>query len=137
MAEKAEFAAHLAPGVTNPVWHLEVPTLQTHLHPALGYHMHGVDDAESSTAQRSEERYACHAPEDELEIEVIGDVFAVVGFADCHGEYSIQDHPYEDHVRTDGTIVVLLVSGFADAVLGDFESVPEIAQGFVVAGVDV
>lgn len=120
MAEKAEFAANLAPCVTNPVWHLEVPTLQIHLHLTLSYRMHSVDDAERTTAQRSEQRYACHAPEDELEIEVISDVFAVIGFADCHGEYSIRDHPCEDHVRTDGTIVVLLLSGFADAILGDF-----------------
>ena len=62
---------------------------------------------------------------------------AVIGFADGHGEYSVRDHPHDDHVCADGAIVILLLSGFADAVLGDLESVPEIAQGFVVAGVDV
>lgn len=50
MAEKAELAADLAPCVTDPVWHLEMATLQSHLHPALCYHMHNIDDAERTTA---------------------------------------------------------------------------------------
>ena len=127
MAEEAEFAADLAPCVTNPVWHLEVPTLQTYLHPTLCYHVHNVDDTERTTTQGSKQRYASHTPQNEFEIEVISDVRAVVGFADCHGEYGIRDHPHDDHICTNGTIVVLLLSGFADAVLGDFESVPKIA----------
>ena len=99
--------------------------------------MHNVDNAEGTTAHCSKQRQASHAPQDEFEVKVVRDVRAVIGFTDCHGEYSIRNHPYHNHVCTDSAIVVLLLSGFADAVLGDLESVPEIAQGFVVAGVDV
>ena len=137
MAEKAELAANFAPCVANPVRHLEVPTLQSHLHLTLRYHVHSIDDAERTTAHCSEERDAGHTPENEFEIEVTGDVCAVVCFANCHGEYGIRNHPHDDHVCTDGTIIVLLLSGLADAVLGDFKSVTEIAQSLVVAGVDV
>ena len=137
MAEKAELAADLASCVTNPVWHLEVPTFQSHLHLALRYHVHGIDHAERTAAQCSEQRYASHTPKNEFEVEVTGDVGAVVGFADRHGEYSIRYHPHDHHVCTDRAIIVLLLSGFADAVLGNFKSIPEIAQGLVIAGVDV
>ena len=137
LAEKAELAANLASCVTNPVWHLEVPTFQSHLHLTLRYHVHGIDDAERTTAHCSEQRYASHTPKNKFEIEVTGDMRAVVGFADRHGEYSVRNHPHDHHVCTDGTIIVLLLSGFADTVLGNFKSIPEIAQGLVIAGVDV
>lgn len=99
--------------------------------------MHDIDDAESAAPQGPEERHGRDGPQNEFEIEITADVGAVVGLADGHGEDSIGHHPCDDHVGADGAVVVFLLLGLRDTVLGDFESVSKIAEGFVVAGVDV
>ena len=99
--------------------------------------MHDVDDAEGAAAERAEEGQAGDAPEQELEVEVAGDGRAVVGLANGHGEHGVGDHPGDDHVSAHGAVVVLLLLGLADAGGGDLEPVAEVAQGLVVAGVDV
>lgn len=99
--------------------------------------MHNVDNSKSTTPKRSKYRHGSDAPKYELEIEVVGDVGAIVGLADGHGKDSICNHPRDDHVRTYSAVVVFLLLGFADAILVDLESVTEITQSFVVARVDV
>ena len=99
--------------------------------------MDDVDDAKSAAAQGAEDGHRSDGPEDELEVEIAADVRAVVGLADGHGEDRVGDHPRHDHVGSHRAVVVFLLLGFRYAGLGHFESIPEIAQGLVVAGVDV
>ena len=99
--------------------------------------MNDIDDAKSPAAQSTENGHRSHGPEDELEVEILADVRAVVGLADGHGENGVGDHPGDDHVGSHGSVVILLLLSFRDAALRHFESVAEIPQGFVVAGVDI
>ena len=99
--------------------------------------MDDIDDAKSAATQSSEDRNCCHAPQDELEVEVVTDGRAVVSFADSHGQNGVGYQPYDDHVSAYGPVVVFLLLSFADTRTGDFKSVPQIAESFVVAGVDV
>ena len=62
---------------------------------------------------------------------------AIVGLTDSHGEDRIRNHPGYDHVCAHSTVVVFLLLGFADTGFGHFEAVAEVAQGLVVAGIDV
>ena len=99
--------------------------------------MDDVDNPKGTAAARPEQRHRRDRPEDELEIEVVGHVGAVIGLADSHCKDCIGDHPGDDHVRAHAAVVVLLLLKLAHAVLCDFEPVAEVAQRFVVAGVDV
>ena len=99
--------------------------------------MNDIDDAKSAAPQSTENGHGSHGPEDELEVEILADVRAVVGLADGHGENGVGDHPGDDHVGSHGSVVIFLLLSLRDAVLRHFESVPEIPQGLVVAGVDV
>ncbi len=99
--------------------------------------MDDVDDAESAAAQGAENRDGGHGPQDEFEVEVVADVRAVVRFADGHGEDRVGDHPRDDHVGAHRPVVVLLLLRFADAFGHDFEPVAEVAEGLVVAGINV
>ena len=99
--------------------------------------MDDINDPKRAAAERPEERQPRDAPQQELEVEVAGDVGAVVGLADSHGEHRVGDHPRDDHVGAHGAVVVLLLLGLADTGDGDLEAVAEVAQGLVVAGVDV
>ena len=99
--------------------------------------MHDVDDPERAAAQRPEERQPRDAPQQELKVEVASDGRAVVGLADGHGEHRVGDHPRDDHVRAHSAVVVFLLLGLADAGDRDLQAVAQVAQGLVVAGVDV
>lgn len=99
--------------------------------------MQHIQDPERPTPTRAEQRHGGHAPQDELEVEVTRDVRAAVGLGDGHGQHGVGDHPRDDHVRAHGAIVVLLLLELGDTRGGDLEAVAEIAEGFVVAGVDV
>lgn len=134
-AQKAKLTTNLTARVTDPIRHLHLPNL--HPHASLRNHMHDIDDSESAAAQGSEDRHGGDRPQDEFEVEVIRHVSAAVGFADGHGEHGVGDHPGHHHVGADGFIVVFLLLGLADGVLCYFEAVAQVAEGFVVAGVDV
>ena len=99
--------------------------------------MDNIDDPKSTAPQSTEDGDPSNRPQDELEIEIVADVFFVVGLADGHGEDSVGDHPRYDHVGSDGGVVIFLLLGFRHAVLGHFKAVAEIAESFVVARVDV
>ena len=99
--------------------------------------MHDVDDPKRAAAQAAEDRQRRYRPQDELEVEVLADGGGAVGLADRHAQDRVADHPAHDHVCAHGAVVVFLLLGLADAVLGYFEPVAEVAQGFVVARVDV
>ena len=99
--------------------------------------MYNIDDTESAATDCAEQGHSCDGPEDKLEVEVFADVSAVVSFTDGHGQDGVGDHPRDDHVSAYSTVIVFLLLGFADGVLGDFEPVAEIPQSFVVARVDV
>lgn len=99
--------------------------------------MDDVDDPERAAAQRPEDGHRGDGPEDELEVEVVCDVRAAVRLADRHGEDGVGNHPRDDHVGADGAVVVFVLLVLADAVPVDLEPVPQVAQGLVVAGVDV
>ena len=99
--------------------------------------MDDVNDPKRATAQRPEQRHARHGPEDELEIEIFADMRAIVRLTDRHRENRIRHHPRHDHVRAHGAVVVFLLLGLADARFGDFEAIAQVAEGFVVAGIDV
>lgn len=60
-----------------------------------------------------------------------------VDLADGHCEDSVSDEPHGDHVRPDGAVVVLLHLGGGRARGRDLDAVAQVAEGFVVAGVDV
>ena len=62
---------------------------------------------------------------------------ATIGLADGHGKNGIGDHPANDHVRAHRLVVIFLHLRFRDRVPLDFEPVAEIAERFVVAGIDV
>ena len=99
--------------------------------------MHNVNHAKSTAAKRSKERYRRNAPQDELEVEVFADLRAVVGFADCHGEDGVGDHPRDDHVCAHGPVVVFLLLSLGETWNRNLEAIAEVAQGLIVAGVDV
>lgn len=99
--------------------------------------MDDVDDAKRRAAQGAKDSHGSNGPEDELEVKVIADVGAVEGLGDGHGEDGVGDHPGDDHVGADGAVVVLLLLGVGDGVAGGLEAVAEVAEGLVVAGVDV
>lgn len=99
--------------------------------------MHDVDDAERTTPDRPEDGHAGDRPQDEFEVEVIRDVGAVVRFRDGHGEDGVGDHPRDDHVGAHGAVVVFLLRGVGGAGRCDLEAVAQVAEGLVVAGVDV
>ena len=135
VCEIAKLATNLTTRITDPIRDLEVPS--PHLHPALNYHMNDINHTKSRTTQSAENRHGGNRPEDEFEVEVIAHVGGVVSFAHGHSQDGVGDHPDYDHVGAYGAVVVFLLLGFADAFLGDFEPVTEVAQGFVVAGVDI
>ena len=99
--------------------------------------MNDVNDTKGTTADRSENRDRGHGPEDEFQIEVGGNVGAVVGFADSHSQDGVGDQPDNDHIGTYGAIIIFLLLSLADAGFFHFESVTEVSQSFVVAGVNV
>lgn len=99
--------------------------------------MDDINDSESAAAQGSEDRHGGDRPQDEFEVEVIRYMGTAVGFADGHGEHGVGDHPGHNHVGADGFIVVFLLLGLADGVFCYFEAIAEVAEGFVVARVDV
>ena len=99
--------------------------------------MYDVYNPKRGAAQSAENRHRGHSPEDELQVEVRGDVCAGVSFTDSHGEDGVGDHPRDDHVCADGAVVVFLLLGVADPWFGDFEAVAQVAESFVVAGIDV
>ena len=74
--------------------------------------MDNIDDSKSTAPQSTEDGDSSNRPEDELKVEVIADVFAVVGLANGHGEDSIGDHPRYNHVGSDGGVVIFLLLGF-------------------------
>lgn len=133
--QETEFAADLASHIRHRIRYLHA--LPRHLHPSLSNRVDDVDDSEGAASDRSEDRYCSHRPEDELEIEVVGDMGAVVDFTYSHGENGIRDEPDNDHVGTYGAVVVFLLLGFADAGLFHFESVTQIAQSFVIARINI
>ena len=85
--------------------------------------MDDVNDAESATADCSENSHCSHRPEDEFQIEVICDVGTIIGFADGHGEDGVGYQPDNNHVGTYGAVIVLLLLRLADAGFLYFESV--------------
>lgn len=89
--------------------------------------MDDINNAKRAAAQRPENRDASHGPQDELQIEIIGDVRGVEGLTDGHGENGVRHHPRDDHVRAHGTVVVFLLLGLADAVAGGLEAIAEVA----------
>ena len=99
--------------------------------------MDPLDDQERGAAYCAEEREAGNTPEDEGQVEVVGDFAVGVRFGDAHGEDGVADEPDDDHVGADGAVVVFLLLGLADGDDGDFDAIAEVAQGLVVAGVDV
>lgn len=60
-----------------------------------------------------------------------------VRLADGHGQDPIRDHPDEHHVRAHGLVVILLLLRFRDGGHGHLETVAQVAERFVVAGVNV
>jgi len=96
-----------------------------------------VDDEERCAADGAEECKTGDGPEDEGEVEIVGDFAVRVCFADGHGEHGVADQPDDDHVCADCAVVIFLLLGLANGWFGDFDAVAEIAQGFVVAGVDI
>ena len=99
--------------------------------------MQDIQHAKRTAPQGAEHGHRAHAPQDELEVEVVGDVLAVVGLGDGHGQHGIGDHPGDDHVGAHGAVVVFLLLVLGDALLGDLEAVAQVPQGFVIAAVDV
>lgn len=99
--------------------------------------MHDIDDAEGAAAEGAEDGHGGHGPQDELEVEVVGDVGAAVGLADGHGQDGVGHHPRHHHVRAHRAVVVLLLLRLRDAVLVDLEAIAEVAESFIVAAVDV
>ena len=99
--------------------------------------MDDIEDAEGAGAEGAEHGHGGDGPEDELEVEVVGDVGGGVGLGDGHGEHGVGHHPRDDHVRAHRAVVVFLLLGLADARAGHFEAVAQVAQRLVVAGVDV
>lgn len=135
IGEVAKFAADLARRVADPVRDLDVAHL--HLHPTLDDHVDDVDHAEGTATQGPEDGHGGDGPEDEFQVEVFAHVGAVVRFAHGHGQDGVGHHPDDHHVRAHGSIVVLLLLGFADSFLGDLQAISKIAQRFVIARVDV
>lgn len=121
--------------IANPI--RDAHLLETHPDPPLRNGMHDINNPKRRAAQRAKNRYSSNGPEDELEVKVIADVSAVEGLGDGHGEDGVSDHPRDDHVGADGAVVVLLLLGVGDGVAGGLEAVAEVAEGLVVAGVDV
>lgn len=99
--------------------------------------MYDIDDAKRTATQGSKNCYSSHRPEDEFEVEVIRDVGTAVSFADGHGEDGVRDHPCDDHISADGAVIVFCCLGLGDAGFGHLEAVAEVAERFVVAGVDI
>lgn len=99
--------------------------------------MNDINHTKSRTTQGAEYRYGGNRPEDEFEVEVVAHAGGVVGFAHRHSQDCVGNHPDYYHVGAHGAVVVFLLLSFADAFLGDFEPVTEVAQGFVIAGVDI
>ena len=99
--------------------------------------MDDINDSKRATAQRPEQRHARHRPEDELQIEILANMCAIIRLTDRHRENRIRHHPRNDHVRAHSAVVVFLLLGLANPRFGDFEAVPQVAEGFVVAGIDV
>lgn len=99
--------------------------------------MNSINNQESRRADRAEQCQTGDCPEDEFEVEVVADVFVAVDFRDAHGEDGVAGHPDDDDVRADRAVVVFLELGFGDGGDGDFDSIAEVAEGFVVAGVNI
>ncbi len=99
--------------------------------------MHNINDPKGAAPQAPENRQPRNSPQDELEIKVFANRSTAVGLADRHAKDRVADHPAHDHVGAHGAVVVFLLLGLADAVFRNFEPVAEVAQGFIVAGVDV
>lgn len=134
-AQEAELGTDFTPRIRNPIGNPHFP--HAHAHPPLGDHVHDVDDAERGAAERAEDGHGRDGPQNELEVKVVRDVGAAVGLANGHGEDGVGDHPRNDHVGAHGAVVVLLLLSLRDAVGFDLEAVPQVAQGFVVAAVDI
>ena len=134
-AEETELAAHLAAALADPV--RDFHALPAHAQAALGDHVDDVDDAEGGAAEGAEDGDGGDGPEDEFQVEVVADVGAVVHLADGHGQDGVGDHPRHHHVRAHRSVVVFLLLRLAGAFFEHFEPVTQVAQRFVVAGVDV
>ena len=99
--------------------------------------MDNVDHPKRTAAQRPEQRHSRHGPEDELEVEVVGDMGANVRLADRHSQDGIRHHPRHHHIGADAAVVVLLLLELRDAILLDLEPIAEVPERFVIARVDV
>lgn len=99
--------------------------------------MDDVNHAKGSAAQGPEDGHGGDGPENEFQVEILAYVGAAVRFAHGHGQDGVGDHPDDHHVRADCSIVVFLLLGLADAFLGDLQPISKVAQGFVIARVDV
>lgn len=99
--------------------------------------MHHIQHAKRPTATRPEKRDGSNAPQDELEVEITRDMRTAVRLGDRHGEHGVGDHPRDDHIRAHGAVIVFLLLELREGRGGDVEAVAEVAEGFVVAGVDV
>lgn len=99
--------------------------------------MNNINDPKRRTPQRPKERHSSHAPQDKLQVEILAHVPTIIRLTDRHGQDGIGDHPRDDHVRAHRTIIVFLLLSLAGAVPDMLKPIAEIAQGFVVAGVDI
>lgn len=99
--------------------------------------MNTINNQKSRAANRAEESQTRHGPEDEFEVKVIADFFVAVNFRDAHGEDSVAGHPDDHDICSHGAVVIFLELGFCDCGRGDFYSVAEVAECFVIAGVNV
>ena len=133
--QPAKAATNLTARLADPIRDLDPP--QRHLHPALRNRLHDIDDSKRAAAYRPEDRHGSHAPQDELEVEIAADVRALVSAAHRHRKRSIAHHPYDDHVRAHGAVVVFLLLRLAHSVLLDLEAVTKISERLVIPRVNV
>lgn len=99
--------------------------------------MHNINNAKRTAPQRAKNRHGSNGPQNKLQVEIRADVAGIIRFADGHGDDGVGDHPGDDHVGAYGAVVVFLLLGLGDALGAELEAVAEVAEGIVVAGVDV
>ena len=99
--------------------------------------MYDVNNPKRAAAQSPEQRHARHRPKDEFQVPILTNMRTVIRFADRHRQDRVRHHPRHNHVCTYGAVVIFLLLRLADPRLRDLEAVTEIAERFVVAGIDI
>jgi len=134
---------HVIPDATHPLLELAPETLHPvrplHTHPNPTFHdrLDTIDDTERTASNRPKEREGCHAPQDELQVEVVSHRGGAIRLTNGHGKDGVRNHPGQDHVRADILVVIFLLLTLGYLRGGDFNAVAEVAERFIIARIDI